>query len=335
MALPAADLCLRKCVLHHWDRRELRPDPESLREAMVPGGRVAIIESNAHLRSLTRPSEFGEPVIEAIARDRDSCSLRPDHRLRRVSACGTQVSRNAGHNPTLDGDVAVPRDTRNMFDLVLPLECGGCGAPSTRWCPACARQLAVKPDQPHLITPRVDPGVPVFSLGRYAGRAPRSHRRRQRARPRRPHRAARRRPARRAGAPADMGCHRDAADRRPRANPPIVRQAPRRRSRHPDGAGGHGGPATMSTSRRRCDCGRLVRDSVGLSGADRAAQHRRSRQGHQTRRRRSARRRRHRDHRRHCLRIGPRPAHLRCSRGRCACDRQCLTTAAITPDQSV
>lgn len=56
-----------------------------------------------------------------------------------------------------------------MLDLVLPLECGGCGAPSTRWCPACAQELAVKPDQPHLITPRVDPGVPVLSLGRYAG----------------------------------------------------------------------------------------------------------------------------------------------------------------------
>jgi predicted amidophosphoribosyltransferase len=56
-----------------------------------------------------------------------------------------------------------------MLDLVLPLECGGCGAPSTRWCPACVRELAVKPDEPHLITPRLDPGVPVFSLGRYAG----------------------------------------------------------------------------------------------------------------------------------------------------------------------
>jgi predicted amidophosphoribosyltransferase len=56
-----------------------------------------------------------------------------------------------------------------MLDLVLPLECGGCGAPSTRWCAACARQLAVQADQPHLITPRVDPGVPVLSLGRYAG----------------------------------------------------------------------------------------------------------------------------------------------------------------------
>lgn len=56
-----------------------------------------------------------------------------------------------------------------MLDLVLPLECGGCGAPSTRWCDACARALAVKADEPHLITPRVDPGVPVLSLGRYAG----------------------------------------------------------------------------------------------------------------------------------------------------------------------
>ena len=56
-----------------------------------------------------------------------------------------------------------------MLDLVLPLECGGCGAPSTRWCASCARQLTVKADEPHLITPRVDPGVPVLSLGRYAG----------------------------------------------------------------------------------------------------------------------------------------------------------------------
>lgn len=29
--------------------------------------------------------------------------------------------------------------------------------------------MAVKPDQPYLVTPRLDPGVPVLSLGRYAG----------------------------------------------------------------------------------------------------------------------------------------------------------------------
>ena len=56
-----------------------------------------------------------------------------------------------------------------MLDLVLPLQCGGCGAPSTRWCAACASALAVSADQPHVITPRIDPGVPVFALGRYAG----------------------------------------------------------------------------------------------------------------------------------------------------------------------
>lgn len=56
-----------------------------------------------------------------------------------------------------------------MLDLVLPLECGGCGAPSTTWCDACAAALHVKSDEPHLVTPRADPEVPVFALGRYAG----------------------------------------------------------------------------------------------------------------------------------------------------------------------
>ncbi len=59
--------------------------------------------------------------------------------------------------------------TRPLLDLVLPLECGGCGAPSTRWCAGCEAALAVGPDQPCVVTPRVDPGVPVFTLGRYAG----------------------------------------------------------------------------------------------------------------------------------------------------------------------
>jgi predicted amidophosphoribosyltransferase len=56
-----------------------------------------------------------------------------------------------------------------VLDLVLPLECGGCGAPSTPWCPACARELALIADAPRVVTPRLDPGVPVFALGRYAG----------------------------------------------------------------------------------------------------------------------------------------------------------------------
>lgn len=56
-----------------------------------------------------------------------------------------------------------------MLDLILPLECGGCGAPSTRWCDACAIELSVAAGQPHVVNPRVDPQVPVFALGRYAG----------------------------------------------------------------------------------------------------------------------------------------------------------------------
>ncbi|MFZ1176158.1 MAG: ComF family protein [Mycobacterium sp.] len=56
-----------------------------------------------------------------------------------------------------------------MLDLILPLECGGCGAPSTRWCDACATELSVAADQPHVVNPRIDPHVPVFALGRYAG----------------------------------------------------------------------------------------------------------------------------------------------------------------------
>ncbi|MCV7257082.1 hypothetical protein [Mycobacterium shimoidei] len=56
-----------------------------------------------------------------------------------------------------------------MLDLVLSLECGGCGAPKTRWCQTCANELTPTKEQPHAVTPRVDPGVPVFALGRYAG----------------------------------------------------------------------------------------------------------------------------------------------------------------------
>jgi predicted amidophosphoribosyltransferase len=55
-----------------------------------------------------------------------------------------------------------------LLDLILPLECGGCGAPSTRWCPACATELTARAREPVLVTPRLDPGVPVLSLGRYA-----------------------------------------------------------------------------------------------------------------------------------------------------------------------
>ena len=117
-----------------------------------------------------------------------------------------------------------------MLDLVLPLDCGGCGAPSTRWCDACAHQLAVKSDEPHLITPRVDPGVPALSLGRYAG-------------------------ARREAIVA-AATRRSAARRR--GGDPVTRIAPAATDGLP-------GVAVNQALRLRG----LVRDSVGLLGADR------------------------------------------------------------------
>ena len=56
-----------------------------------------------------------------------------------------------------------------MLDAVLPLECGGCGTPGLRWCGSCAAQLVVASDQPRVASPRLDPQIPVFALGRYAG----------------------------------------------------------------------------------------------------------------------------------------------------------------------
>lgn len=56
-----------------------------------------------------------------------------------------------------------------VLDLVLPLECGGCGLPAVRWCDGCARELSVSVGEPVVVSPRVDPGVPVFALGRYRG----------------------------------------------------------------------------------------------------------------------------------------------------------------------
>ncbi|WP_204803967.1 ComF family protein [Mycobacterium riyadhense] len=56
-----------------------------------------------------------------------------------------------------------------MLDLILRLACGGCGAPSTRWCHTCAEELSVDTGEPRVVTPRIDPQVPVFALGRYVG----------------------------------------------------------------------------------------------------------------------------------------------------------------------
>jgi predicted amidophosphoribosyltransferase len=65
--------------------------------------------------------------------------------------------------------VTAHRHTAEVLDLILPLECGGCGAPATRWCDTCAKELLVAADEPQVVNPRIDPEVPVFALGRYAG----------------------------------------------------------------------------------------------------------------------------------------------------------------------
>jgi predicted amidophosphoribosyltransferase len=155
-----------------------------------------------------------------------------------------------------------------MLDLVLPLECGGCGAPSTTWCDACATTLKVHTDEPHLVTPRIDPGVPVFALGHYAGPrrqaivALKEHGRRDLVAP--------------LARALALGIHqlvswgildtpftivpaptRALAARR-RGGDPVTRIAQRATQNHPD-------IAVVRALRTRA----LVRDSVGLTSADR------------------------------------------------------------------
>ncbi|WP_163752095.1 ComF family protein [Mycolicibacterium helvum] len=155
-----------------------------------------------------------------------------------------------------------------MGDLVLPLECGGCGAPSTTWCDTCAASLKVHTDEPHLVTPRIDPGVPVFALGHYAGSrrqaivALKEHGRRDLVAP--------------LARALALGIHqlvswgildtpftivpaptRALAARR-RGGDPVTRIAAQATQRHPDIA------VTRALKTRA-----LVRDSVGLTSADR------------------------------------------------------------------
>lgn len=52
------------------------------------------------------------------------------------------------------------------MDLLLPRRCAGCGDPGEHLCPRCRRALRTPPQRIH--TP-VDPHVPVWSLGPYAG----------------------------------------------------------------------------------------------------------------------------------------------------------------------
>lgn len=55
---------------------------------------------------------------------------------------------------------------RVLADLVVPVACGGCGAPGTRWCRSCARQVQGLPAR---VWPRRPPAAPVWVVGPYEG----------------------------------------------------------------------------------------------------------------------------------------------------------------------
>ncbi|WP_433683090.1 ComF family protein [Nocardia sp. CA-119907] len=60
---------------------------------------------------------------------------------------------------------------RTLLDLILPMDCAGCGAVGVGWCADCAATLARPPVR---VRPRTDPGVPCWALGPYAGPARRA-----------------------------------------------------------------------------------------------------------------------------------------------------------------
>lgn len=59
---------------------------------------------------------------------------------------------------------------RALLDLILPLECGGCGVPGTGWCAGCEAVLDV---EPVALAPRVVDAPAAWATGEYGG--PRRH----------------------------------------------------------------------------------------------------------------------------------------------------------------
>lgn len=54
----------------------------------------------------------------------------------------------------------------DVLDLILPLQCAGCGVPEVDWCDDCAARIAGSPIR---VTPRVETGVPCWALAPYPG----------------------------------------------------------------------------------------------------------------------------------------------------------------------
>lgn len=65
----------------------------------------------------------------------------------------------------------MPDGVRALLDLVLPVGCGGCGAPGSAWCRGCAVLLGapVRVYPPYRVAgPGASPGI--YALGSYRGR---------------------------------------------------------------------------------------------------------------------------------------------------------------------
>ncbi|MGH3775568.1 MAG: ComF family protein [Pseudonocardiaceae bacterium] len=56
---------------------------------------------------------------------------------------------------------------RALLDLLLPVQCAGCGAPGPPWCPDCAALLG---SPVRVCPPCCSAGPPVYALGSYRGR---------------------------------------------------------------------------------------------------------------------------------------------------------------------
>ncbi|WP_028478770.1 ComF family protein [Nocardia sp. CNY236] len=152
---------------------------------------------------------------------------------------------------------------RTLLDLVVPVDCAGCGRPDLRWCIDCHAALAGPPVR---VWPRGAPGISCWTLGSYAGPA------------RRAVLAAKERGRRDLAEPLGVALAAGLAVLRTAGRPLVLVPAPSRAV----AARRRGGDPVLRSARvaARClpDCwvlpilrmGHGVRDSVGLTPAERA-----------------------------------------------------------------
>ncbi|WP_280232715.1 ComF family protein [Nocardia cyriacigeorgica] len=151
---------------------------------------------------------------------------------------------------------------RTLLDLVLPVECAGCGLAGIGWCARCAAHLAAAPCR---VRPRTDPGVPCWTLSRYAGP------------PRRAILAAKERRRRDLAEPLGRALAGGLARLRAHTRPlvlvpaPSRRAAARRRGGDPVARAARAAASWLPDSQLRPILGvwRGVHDSVGLSAGER------------------------------------------------------------------